>query len=302
MNLTFGICWIEDQASAPERDAVAQAVRVNGFEPDIHSVETEADIRAFAQRQHYFQDYDLILLDLTLGDGLRGDELAPEVRQRFRSTPILFYSAVVEQDLRRRMAEKGVDGVYCTSREMLATRVRHLISDLTPALNRLSGMRGLAARVVAECDQAFRQILLHLSDLHGTETEIVQSLKRALTDLQQHHLDQVEPIDTLQALLDQPGISSGLLFKQVMRLTREPRRDSEEIRDARFSITDYGRKVLKRRNILSHALEERTDDGWIIRGGASKPDLTVADFPTYRSDFLAHRRDIARLRDILINE
>ena len=178
MNLTFGICWIEDQASDPERDAVARAVRANGFEPNIDPVETEEDIRAFADRQHHFQDYDLILLDLRLGDGLRGDELAPAVRQSFRSTPILFYSAVPEQDLRRSMAEKAVDGVYCTSRVMLSTRVQHLVSDLTPALNRLSGMRGLAARVVAECDQDFREIILHLSEEHGSEADIVESFKR----------------------------------------------------------------------------------------------------------------------------
>lgn len=302
MNLTFGICWIEDQASAPERSAVAEAVRANGFEPEIDSVESEEDIRAFAQRQHHFQDYDLILLDLRLGDGLRGDALAPVVRQRFRSTPILFYSAVPERTLRRRMADQGVDGVYCTSRAILSTRVRHLVSDLTPALNRLSGMRGLAARVVAECDQDFREILLHLSDVHGIEGDIVRALKHALTSSQQHQLKQVEPLGTLRPLLDQPAISSGLLFNEVSKQARQHGRDSEEIRDARFAILHYGKEVLQRRNILSHALEERTDDGWVIRGGALKPDLTVAELPTYRSDFLAYRRDIGRLRDLLIDQ
>ena len=237
-----------------------------------------------------------------LGDGLLGDELAPTVRQSFRSTPILFYSAVAEQDLRLRMAEQAVDGVYCTSRAMLPTRVRHLVSDLTPALNQLSGMRGLAARVVAECDQDFREIILHLSEIHGNQADIVRSLKHRLTRSQGHQSRQVEPLDSLDALLDQPAISSNLLFNEVLSLSRQHGRHSEEIRAARHSITDYATEVLQRRNILSHALEERTDEGWVIRGGALKPDLTVTDFPTYRSDFLSYRRDIRRLRDLLIDQ
>ena len=302
MNLTFGICWIEDQASDPERADVEAAVRSNGFEPEIHTVASADDIQAFAKRQHYFQDYDLILLDLRLGDGLRGDELAPQVRRRFRSTPILFYSAVREQDLRRSMADQGVDGVYCTNRRTLATRVRHLVSDLTPALNRLSGMRGIAARVVAECDEDFREILLHVGSRHDLEDEIVDSLKQALAGSQRKQLERVQATASLTELLAQPPISSGLLFDETNKRTRRLSRDSEELREARVAINEYATLVLRRRNILSHALEERTDSGWVIRGGALKPDLTVEDFPSYRADFLAHRRDIARLRSLLIDQ
>ena len=116
MNLTFGICWIEDQAGDAEVAAVEEAVRNCGFEPELERLEREDDIREFARRQEHFQDYDLILLDLRLGAGLRGDDLAQEVRNRFRSTPILFYSAEDVRILRRAMADRfGRRGLLCAS-------------------------------------------------------------------------------------------------------------------------------------------------------------------------------------------
>lgn len=71
MSLNFGICWIEDQASDAEVEKVADAVRASGFEPLIERIEKEDDIREFAARQNHHQDFDLILLDLNLGRGLR---------------------------------------------------------------------------------------------------------------------------------------------------------------------------------------------------------------------------------------
>ena len=302
MNLTFGVCWIEDQASPQLRASVEEAIRQNGFEPEVEFVVSEDDIQSFAQRQHHFQDYDLILLDLRLGQDRRGDDLAPTVRRHFRSTPIVFYSAVPAGELRRRMAEKGVDGVYCTSRRDLAARVYQLVSDLTPALNRLSGMRGLAAQVVAECDEEFRGILIHLSDLHGNEPEVVQSLRDALASSHRRQAQGAQPIDSLRELLATPTISSGLLFDEVCKRVRTHTPVSEDVREARIAIRDYTSLVLSRRNILSHALEERTEAGWVIDGGPSKPDLTAEDFPNFRSDFLSLRGKIRRLRQLLISQ
>ena len=90
MNLTFNICWIEDQASDAEIDDIKNAIRQNGFEPEIERIETEDQIKEFATKQHHFHDYELILLDLALGDGLRGNKLAKNVRHHFPSTPLLF--------------------------------------------------------------------------------------------------------------------------------------------------------------------------------------------------------------------
>lgn len=301
MNLTLGICWIEDQASEAEVQAVENAVRANGFEPEIERVGTEEEIRQFAANQEHFQDYELIVLDLMLGRGLRGDELAPQVRRRFRSTPILFYSADTEDNLRRAMAEKRVDGVYCAHRDRLAVRVGELVLDLSPALNRLSGMRGLAARIVAECDQEFRQILRGLTARQVSESDLVASLRRRVSQTRSEQVARLSKKERLEDLLGDQAVSSGLLFAEVFACM-EPLSLTDEVRDARRSIRRYGQLVLERRNTLAHALEKRERDGWKIVRRGSNPDVTVRDFPEYRSQFLSHLRDVRRLRELLVQQ
>ena len=301
MNLTFGICWIEDQASDAEVEAVEEAVRNCGFAPELKRISKEKDIQEFAQKQEHFQDYDLILLDLRLGENLHGDELAPQVRQHFRATPILFYSAEEVNTLRRKMADKLVEGVYCAHRSRLPERIRDLVSDLSPALNRLSGMRGLAARVVAECDHEFRAILLHWGKEREVEANITDSIREQAQQRSDDQLRQAANITDLVDLLDNPVSSSNVLFMEVYK--RLDKMDvSDEVKTTRRELRKYSEKVLAVRNKLAHALEERTADGWKITRQPPNRDLRVQDFEQYRSDFLTHLRHVCQLRKLLIGQ
>lgn len=306
MNLNFGICWIEDQASDAEVEAVETAVRDCGFEPELKRIESDEDIRQHAWQQEHFQKYDLILLDLNLGEELRGDELALDVRKDFRSTPILFYSVEEVPKLLQRMADKRVEGVYCAHRSRLPKRVRELVSDLSPALNRLSGMRGLAASVVAECDDEFRSVLLHWGIDPKVEAKLVESIKKKAEEGKQRSLDEVEEITKLDDLLDHHVSSSNVLFAAVFAqlkvMEKKGERLSDDVMTTRRALGQYGKKVLKIRNTLAHVQEERTTDGWRIPLRGSNPHLTVHDFERFRSDFQAHLRDVKQLRALLIGQ
>jgi len=297
MSLTFGICWIEDQASDAEVEAVETAVRQCGFEPEIHRIETEDQIKEFSALQKHYHDYDLILLDLRLGNGMKGNDLAPQIRGHFRSTPILFYSGEAEDKLRKLMCDLLVEGVYCIHRDRLAARVTELVDALTPALNRLSSMRGLAARVVAECDQEFRSILGHLAKPDGKEGEIFESMKNRIFEGAEKIVGDTKEIKGLGDLLG-GTVSSHVLFAESRDRIREAN-GSDEVRDILRSLRNYPQQVLFRRNALAHALEERTPDGWKIHRRNAKP-LTVADFERYRREFLDILQNLRKLRTHLI--
>lgn len=300
MNLTFNVCWIEDQASDAEVDAIKAAIRQNGFDPEIHRVETEQEINAFAQQQNHYFDFELILLDLCLGDGLRGNELAKDVRRQFPSTPLLFYSGVDEDELREMMFKASIEGVFCVHRDRLSGRVHDLVRDLSPALNRLNPMRGLAAQVVADCDAQLREILLHFGRDKAKADEIVASLKSRLVDGSTKQIEKLGELSTLEALISGSHVPSGILFAEVKERARSED-GSDEVRDLLRSLKDYLPKVLFRRNTLAHALEERTKDGWVIHR-ANGGSLTRADFERYRAEFLVHHRDIMLLRSRLISQ
>ncbi|GAO39216.1 hypothetical protein SCH01S_28_00750 [Sphingomonas changbaiensis NBRC 104936] len=298
MNLTFNVCWIEDQASNAEVDAIKAAIRQNGFHPEVQRVETEEEIKAFAQRQNHYHDFELILLDLRLGEGLRGNDLAKDVRRHFPSTPLLFYSGVDEGSLREMMFKAGIEGVYCVHRDRLAQRVAELIRDLSPALNRLNAMRGLAAQVVADCDQQLRNILIHFGKDDQKSKEIVTSIKDKIVDGAKRQVESLADYKTLNDLIFGLPVPSGLLFSEARDRARSEN-GSDEVRDLLRALRNYPSKVLFRRNTLAHALEERTEDGWIIRRkeGAA---LTRGDFERYRAEFLSYHRDICALRDLLV--
>lgn len=298
MNLEFGICWIEDQASDAEEAAIVEAVKSCGFEPSVRRISTELEIRALAIKQEHFQDFDLILLDLKLGNNQYGDELAPKIRSKFRSTPILFYSNEEKATLIKKMADKQVEGVYCTHRNDLDTRVRELVLDLSPALNRLSGMRGLAAHVVAECDNSFREILIHLEKTIGAnvggKAEVTAKLIKNLKDRELS----VNRIGTFAELIDSVHVASGILF-QLVRKWCQYDCQNREVLAAIHELRRYETLVLQRRNVLAHALEIRTDSGWLIRTKSHSSTVTVDNFEEFRADFLDQLVKVRKLRKLL---
>ncbi len=142
MKLQFGLLWIEDNFSEQEESEIRDGAAAAGFELRIKNSKDGSDIEAMAELQQKFHSFDLVLLDLNLAGSVRGDELAPRVRQLFRSTPILFYSGSDnEAGLRNRMAKDQVEGVFCAGRDNFTSRASELIQDYSHTLNRLSGMR-----------------------------------------------------------------------------------------------------------------------------------------------------------------
>ena len=303
MNLTFGICWIEDQADEMQRNSIEEAIRNSGFEPDVHPVENENQIEEFARKQENFYDYDLILLDLNLAGGWLGSKLAREVRRNFKATPILFYSTEDEQVLRQMMVDEKIEGVFCAHRERLSERVEEIVSNLAPSFNRLSGIRGLAARVVAECDQEFRTILSHFGENLGYKDRIIDSINSLIMENSEQQKEDISEIQTLDELLNCRWTSSQILFRTVRRLIRNDGDNphTDEIRTIRGDIRKYSEKVLKVRNTLAHAIEERIDDRWrILQRGNPPSYLEIQDLKGFREDFLEYLKNIRRLREILV--
>lgn len=298
MNLTFNVCWIEDQASDALVSKIENAIRQAGFEPEIERIETKEQITIFAQKQHHFHDYELILLDLTLGKDLKGDQIAANVRKHFRSTPLLFYSGVDESKLREMMFKASIEGVYCVHRDRLSERVGELVGELSPALNRLNSMRGLAAQVVANCDEKLRRALLHIGQQPEKSEEILQSLKERIRSGSTAQVGKLEKYNSLEELVAGLPVSSSVLFHEVRDRARKEY-GSDEVRALTRSLKNYPDEVLSRRNVLAHALENRTDEGWIIQRKNAAP-LTRDDFEQFRSRFIANLRDVHNLCELLV--
>lgn len=306
MKLHFDLLWIEDSFSKQEEEEIASAAESAGFELQITNIKDDADIDQLAKQQQSFHTFDLILLDLKLAGTARGDQLAPRVRKLFRSTPILFYSGSDnEKGLRKRMAEQAIEGVFCTGRANFTTRAGELIQDYAHTLNRLSGMRGLAMKVVAEVDTLCRATVAQIAT-GDVRVEAEKFLNDAVATQSNRNLEDYPKLESLSLKLKHPAtdsMKSFRVFREVLkkRIGQLPSgEEKDELSGLKLQTKTYIQDVLEIRNVLGHALEAEEEEGWSIKNRDGQIIMTVADFPRYRSDFLSHLRALRRISEILI--
>jgi CheY-like chemotaxis protein len=306
VKLQFGLLWIEDNYSPQEEKEVRAGAAATGFELEIVNSIDGSDLDSLAEQQRKFYSFDLVLLDLKLSGGAKGDELAPRVRQLFHSTPILFYSGSdTENGLRERMAKDKVEGVFCASRSNFTSRASELIQDYAHTLNRLSGMRGLAMEVVAEVDIICRGTIAALAAA-GFEAEAIALLEKAVCDQSASTLAAFPTLTGLSERMDHPAADSMKSFSTFRELIKKyvkalPVGDRKDRLSALILETrNYRTDVIVVRNVLGHALENRNDAGWLILDRDGQPYMTVADFPKHRSSFLQYLRAMREIAQLLV--
>lgn len=306
MKLQFGLLWIEDNYSEQEEAEIRAGAASAGFELQITNSKDGSNITELAAHQTEYHAFDLVLLDLKLAGGVKGDQLAPQVRQLFRTTPILFYSGSDnEAGLRDRMAKDRIEGVFCADRDNFTSRACELIQDYAHTLNRLSGMRGLAMEVVAEVDVICHDVISKIA-VGELETVAVGLLDKSICDQSQKNLDEYPKLASLSERMQHPATDSmktfntfrTLLKKHIRSLPKGENRD--RLSSLSYDTRKYRDEVIQVRNVLGHALEDRNDKGWLILDRDGNTFMTIADFPTYRNDFLNNLRAIREISSLLI--
>ena len=306
MKLQFGMLWIEDNHSLNEEAEIRAGAASSGFELEITVSEDGSNLDSLAAHQKKFHAFDLILLDLKLAGGVQGDALAPQVRRLFRFTPILFYSGSDnESGLRYRMARDKIEGVFCAQRDNFTGRASELIQDYAHTLNRLSGMRGLAMEVVAEVDVICRDVISKLA-VDGLEILASGLLDKEVCAQSQKNLEEFPSLVDLNERMHHAATDSmksynvfrDLLKRHIKSLPASQRKD--QLSALSLETSKYRDEVIKVRNVLGHALESQNEKGWLILDRDGKPFMTIADFPSYRSNFLKNLRAVRAISNLLI--
>lgn len=308
MNLDFGILWIEDSYSEAEEDNLKRRVREAGFIARITTIPNSVGIEELARAHSLYHNYDIILLDYRLTNE-NGDAIAPKIRELFPSTTILFYSGTVEEGhLRRMMAEKEVEGVYCSARTRFIDRTGSLIEQTARSLDRLSGMRGLAMRVVAECDSIMKESVLSMSNRDPNEQNSLGALDndvlKFINGMKVAYEASLEK--GIQGRLDTRAVDSAKLFSHFRRLTKVATSSPDHfglsavqidrLRELRLDSAQYVVDVLQRRNVLGHVVEVKGAGGWILSGSN---EINVTDFPDIRRMFAVYIDALREMNEIL---
>ena len=295
MNLDIGILWIEDESNDQEEADLTRRVQQAGFIARIENIPNGAGIEELARKHQLYHVYDIILLDYKLRNE-HGDDLAPKIRSLFPATSILFYSGnFTDAELRHQIAAKEVEGVFCSARERFIAKAGSLIDQTARSLDRLSGMRGLAMRVVAECDELMKAAVLSMSARDQNCADKLPELDGNVFD----DLDKIraayEAANDLVARIETRAVDSAKLFKHFRRLTKVVAANPEafgldangvdQLRELRGATAQYDRTVLRKRNILGHVVEVEGTAGWELSGS---DEIAIDDFPEIRQAFATH--------------
>ena len=304
MKLNFGILWIEDNLKPDQKSEIRKCVNQSGFEAEIENIPNGKDIDKFADDQRKYHLFDLILIDLNLSEEPKGDALALKVRKLFAYTPILFYSNLSDTKLRQKIANLKVEGVYCSHRKKLTERSCALISNYAQSLEQLSGMRGLAAQVVAEIDESFKKMipLLITEDGESEAVEYITSLiNDQLTDVQ----NKVDELKNLSNCLDCLYVDSFKLYRTFRHYlkchinTLSDSQKKDELTRLNHEFKEYDKKMLGVRNALAHSHETKDENGYVIENKKDTTKIVASEFSVIRSDFISYLKCIKDIKNIL---
>ena len=184
MRLDFNVLWVDDQPNAVN----AQITRITtlmageGFSFNPTQCRTIDEVEALIAGDVFQDEVDLILVDWDLGGGVHGQDVIERIRQVAQYKDVVFYSAQTPAaDLRRLAFDKGLEGIYCASREGLVGEVVGVFESLVKKVLDLDHTRGIVMGATSDIDHMIHSCLLHIEaklDDAGKKVLVEQAIKR----------------------------------------------------------------------------------------------------------------------------
>lgn len=160
MRLDFNVLWVEDQPHnvADQRDRIDFLLRKEGFRFQVLFATTISEAVDYLRDEVYGDNIDLVLMDYDLGIGGKGDDGLLEVRNNFRFKDIVFYSSGAS-DLPRLVAEKRVQGVFCSTRNELPDTVDGVFEALIKKVLDIDHSRGIVMGATSDIDYSVAECI-----------------------------------------------------------------------------------------------------------------------------------------------
>jgi len=296
MKVEYKVLWFEDQFDAVEGDVERLKLLVsdNGFIPDIIHKDsiTAEEIENLANKLAFYNPYDLIIFDYDLGrQSENGLSIAAHLRSKI-FTDMVFYSGQVPQDLRKKLYESEVDGVFIVHRDTFYDDIEPIIEDHIKKMSDINNIRGVVMSETSKMDLEIRKILIDISK-HGDVTKSEAVLTKLKTRLLKKVEERQKVIENIATIEDAANNFIITTFDNVRVSLKE-------------LIGDIGEELLKdgslvhriqvERNTLAHCNCELTDDGrMILLHGKIHKEYNFSEFTRLRKELINAHQDIRKL-------
>jgi len=259
LRLDFNVLWVDDQPErvASQITAITKRMHEEGFQFNPNLCESIEEVNKTIAADVFTDEVDLILVDWDLGNGVVGQDAIAEIRATVPYKDVVFYSAqTAPADLLKSAFDRGLEGVYCASREQLVEEVMGVFESLVKKVLDLDHTRGIVMGATSDIDYIVNECLttvLGKLDQAGKEN----MLKEALAHVQRRMKDltkiakKLEEATTLAEFFE-----AHMIFTANDRL----RMLSGQLKAAIFAahseytpaIVAYQKEVVPDRNRLGH--------------------------------------------------
>jgi hypothetical protein len=159
MRREYQILWIDDQTELLHgyRESVQAHLNLKGFDLKVREVSkvSEKVISEIEDDLKRLNPYNLILVDHNLADGQKGASFAKRLRDVIY-TDIVYYSDTDITELRAKLFEEEVDGVYISNRTSLHDDVKNIIDDQIKRDFDAINMRGFMLDALSQMEGLLR--------------------------------------------------------------------------------------------------------------------------------------------------
>lgn len=261
MRLDFNVLWVDDQPDSvtAQITSIGLKMATEGFEFKPRQCATITQMEEVISEDVFTDEVDLILVDWDLGNNEHGEDAIERIRQIVQYKDVVFYSgqaAVVE--LRAKVYEKQLEGVYCASRADLVDEVIGVFESLVKKVLDLDHTRGIVMGATSDIDHMVNTCLTlahNKLDDTGKAKFIEEAMRRVM--------EQVENI-TKQGEKLRAAPSVEALFKTHMLFTSDHRLrmlasilgmdEFEAHATGIATVKAYREGVVRERNTLGHTV------------------------------------------------
>jgi hypothetical protein len=259
LRLDFNVLWVDDQ---PERvvsqiTAITKRMEEEGFHFAPTLCQSIDEVKKEIADNVFTDEVDLILVDWDLGNGIVGQDAIAEIRSMVPYKDVVFYSAQTAPDTLRKAAfDKGVEGIYCASREQLVEEVFGVFESLVKKVLDLDHARGIVMGATSDIDYIVNECLLVV---HGKLDNAGKDamLKEGLAYIQKR----IEALtETAKKLEGATTLAEFFEAHLILTANDRLRMLGGALKAAAFAahkgyrphIVTYQQKVVPDRNILGH--------------------------------------------------
>lgn len=246
MRREYQILWIDDQTELLHgyRESVQIHLGSKGFDLKVKEVSkvTEEVISEIEEDLKRLNPYNLILVDHNLADGQKGASFAKRLRDVIY-TDIVYYSDADITELRAKLFEKEVDGVYISNRMSLHDDVKNIIDDQIKRDFDAINMRGFILDALSQMEGLLRDKYAEYF-LGLVEDEREQKVQGMMQAIEARH----ERLQKRIAKLQKAGDVLGMLnCTSLVTL--------DVVRDAIKNLAPEGERILGQKSEF-HDLQE----------------------------------------------